>query len=79
MVPLSGDEDSDSEVARARALLRRHSAAKRRVKSGKSVSSASGGGRAVCRSLRRLKGGPNYTPYLPYVRSLLRGPRGYYH
>ena len=78
VVPLSGDEDSDSEVARARAILRRHSAAKRRVKSGKGVSGARGG-RAVRRSLRRSKGGPNYTPCLPCVRSLLRGPRGHCH
>lgn len=79
VVPISGDEDSDSSVGRARERLRRHSAAKRHVKSGKRVSTVSGGARAIRRGLRRKKGMPNYTPCLPCVRSLLRGPRGHCH
>ena len=80
MVPESGDEDSDSSVQRARERLRRHSLAKRRIKSGKRVSSSgSGGARSVRRGLRREKGAPRYTPCLPCVRSLLRGPRGHCH
>ena len=76
MVPLAGDSASDSEVRRARALLRRHNAAKRRSGAKNRSSRPS---RSVRRSLRRQKGGPNYTPCLPCVRSLLRGPRGHCH
>ena len=50
MVPLAGDSASDSEVRRARALLRRHNAVKRRSGAKNRLSRPS---RSVRRSLRR--------------------------
>ena len=82
MVPLTDDEESDDEVRRARALLKYYNTVKRKAKAARKtgrVTATTKSERVTKLQLRRAKGAANYTPCLPCLRSLLRGPRGHCH